>query len=216
MKIALTLIGLLLIGGCQANGALTDEQEDHAPWWSIDFQGPPYMIGWVESSAMEDINGRFFQRPGGGAIGTDTPEDGTESARGWHRVSGNVMPVTGAALPKRIFVRWQSVVEPQTYKVWVDIPEEARKIMHASISLPCPQTRRSRYGASLILGLAPGGAVQVWVRNNCTRPVKVARAQADIEPLGPSQGKNEGRYAYRISEQAQRYIERYGIPYGSW
>lgn len=126
------------------------------------------------------------------------------------------MPVTGAALPKRIFVRWQSVVEPQTYKVWVDIPEEARQIMHTSISQPCPQTRRSRYGASLVLGLAPGGAVQVWVRNNCTRPVKVARAQADIEPLGPSQGKSEGRYAYRISEQTQRYIERYGIPYGSW
>ncbi len=40
--------------------------------------------------------------------------------------------------------------------------------------------------ASVYLGLAPGGVVQVWVRDSCNHPVKVARAQAEIEPLGPS------------------------------
>ncbi|MNW22394.1 hypothetical protein D3C71_2238420 [compost metagenome] len=58
--------------------------------------------------------------------------------------------------------------------------------------------------------------VQVWVRDSCHDAIKVARAQAEIEPLGPSQGKNEGRYAYTLDEKVQRYIERYGIPYGSW
>lgn len=37
-----------------------------------------------------------------------------------------------------------------------------------------------------------------------------------VEPLGPDQGNNEGRYAYKVSEKAKRYIERFGIPYGSW
>ncbi|MDH4553958.1 DUF2931 family protein, partial [Pseudomonas sp. BN417] len=64
--------------------------------------------------------------------------------------------------------------------------------------------------------LAPGGTIQVWVHNRCYKSVKVARAQAEIEPLGPSQGQTAGEYAYDPSEKAKRYIERFGIPYGSW
>jgi hypothetical protein len=70
--------------------------------------------------------------------------------------------------------------------------------------------------ASLYVGLAPGGVLQVWVEDSCYKAIAVARAQAEIEPLGPSQGKNQGRYAYPVSEKAKRYIEKFGIPYGSW
>lgn len=70
--------------------------------------------------------------------------------------------------------------------------------------------------ASLYLGLAPGGIVQAWVRDQCHNVVKIARTNAEIEPLGPSQGKTDGRYAYKINENTKRYIDKYGIPYGSW
>ncbi|MBH3427952.1 DUF2931 family protein [Pseudomonas alkylphenolica] len=215
-SVLMGLLALLLISGCQALDPLSGEHDAHAQWWSIDFHGPDYMKGWVENSTVEDVDGRIIDNRGGGVIGSDTPEDGTESARGWRWVSSNVMPVVGASLPKRVFVRWQSIVEPQTYKAWVDIPEEGREVMRTSTSRRCPETRLSRYGASMILGLAPGGTVQVWARDRCGKAVKIARAQAEIEPLGPSQGKNEGRYAYKISEKSRRYIERFGIPYGSW
>jgi len=212
MKVLMALMGLLLISGCQLSG----EENRQPPWWDIGFKGPSYMLGEVELRIVEDVNGKFFQRPGGGPVGTDTPEDGTESARGWPRhIGGAIEPVTGAALPKRIFVRWQSVVEPQTYKGWVDIPEKAREVMRASTSQRCPETNRYRYGASLILGLAPGGVVQVWVKDSCHDAIKVARAQVGIEPLGPHLGKSNGHY-YPQSEKSKRYIERYGIPYGSW
>ena len=178
---------------------------------------PSYMIGVVEHSAVEDVNGELFNRPGGGAIGTATPSLGTESARGWHGVAGNVIPVTGADLPKRIYVRWQSVVEPQTYQAWIDIPEEARQLMHSSTHRRCAETpeRNARYTASVILGLAPGGIVQVWVRDSCRKAIKVTRAQAEVAPLGPHLGKSGGKY-YPQSEKSKRYIEKYGIPYGSW
>lgn len=218
MKVLVVILGLFLINGCRATDPLSGEYDPHPLWWSIDFQGPPYMIGEVEGRVVEDINGRLFHQSGGGAIGTDTPEHLPDAARGWHRVSGNTMPVLGAALPKRIFVRWQSVIELQTYQGWVDIPEQAREVMRTSVGRRCDETPGdpARYGASLILGLAPGGVIQVWSRDSCHRPVKVARGQAQVEPLGPSQGKGEGRYAYKVSEKVQRYIERYGIPYGSW
>lgn len=218
MKPLITLLGILLIAGCQTADPLSAKNDPKSQWWELNFTEPHYMKVWVEDSAVEDINGKLFHHTGGGSASGGEPEDGTESARGWRGVGGSGKAVVGADLPQRIFVRWQSMVEPQTYKVWVDIPDQARQLMHSSIMQRCPATpeQEARYRAAIYLGLAPGGAVQVWVRDSCHRPVKVARAQAEIEPLGPSQGKNEGRYGYPVSEKAKRYIEKYGIPYGSW
>ncbi|MHC8401712.1 DUF2931 family protein [Pseudomonas sp. MDT1-17] len=218
MKRFIMLLAILLIAGCQSADPLSAKNDPRSQWWDLNFVEPLYMKIWVEDSAVEDINGKLFHHTGGGSASGGEPEDGTESAKGWRGVGGSGKPVIGADLPKRIFVRWQSMVEPQTYKVWIDIPEQARQLMVTSVMKRCPETpeQEGRYMASVYLGLAPGGVVQVWVRDSCHRPVEVARAQAEIEPLGPSQGKNEGRYGYPVSEKSKRYIEKFGIPYGSW
>lgn len=218
MKRLIPLLGLLLIAGCQAAEPLSAKNDPKSQWWELAFTEPHYMKVWVEDSAVEDISGKVFHHTGGGSASGGQPDDGTESAKGWRGVGGSGKAVIGADLPKRIFVRWQSIVEPQTYKVWVDIPEQARQLMRSSIMQRCPQTpeQEARYMAAIYMGLAPGGVIQVWVRDSCHRPVEVAHAQAEVEPLGPSQGKNEGRYAYPVSEKSKRYIEQFGIPYGSW
>lgn len=179
---------------------------------------PIYMTGWVEDSAVEDVRGRLFNHGSGGGIGFGEYGYSAEYGRGWPSGLGGLnRAVIGADMPARIYVRWQSVVEPQTYRAWVSIPEEARKIMHASTHRRCPDMpeRPARYMAALYLGLAPGGTIQVWVRDECNKSVKVARAQAEVEPLGPHLGKAGGNY-YPQSEPSKRYIEKYGIPYGSW
>ncbi|MNP05130.1 hypothetical protein D3C76_970740 [compost metagenome] len=219
MRSLLALLGLLLVSGCQAMDPLSGANDPHSPWWSLGFVEPDYMKVWVEDSAVVDIKGRLFRNTGQGIAAGDEPEDGTEAARGWGGGAGPTgVAVVGADLPQRIYVRWQSIVEPQTYRGWVEIPEEARQIMRDSVAWRCPEKPlwESNYRASLYLGLAPGGIIQVWVYNRCYRSVKVARAQAEVEPLGPDLGRNEGRYAYKPSEKAKRYIERFGIPYGSW
>ncbi|ROL80945.1 hypothetical protein BK636_15755 [Pseudomonas chlororaphis] len=217
MRVFIALLGTLLLSGCHAD-PLSGKNDPKAPWWQLGFIEPFYMEVWVEDSAVEDINGKLFLRTGkGSAAGGDLGYD-KEWARGWgDKVGASGWSVVGADLPKRIYVRWQSVVEPQTYRAWIDIPEEARKIMATSTNRRCPETphQTARYMASVYLGLAPGGIVQVWVRDECHHPVKVARAQGEIEPLGPHLGKSSGQY-YPLSENAKRYIERYGIPYGSW
>ncbi|PWE39436.1 hypothetical protein C9I50_18580 [Pseudomonas prosekii] len=218
MKRLITLLGMLIVVGCQSAEPLSAKEDPKSQWWELAFTEPNYMKVWVEDSEVEDINGKVFKRTGAGTAAGGQPEDGKESARGWGSVGSSGKMVIGADLPKRIYVRWQSIVEPQTYRVWLDIPEEARQLMVASVSKRCPETpeKEGRNTASIYLGLAPGGVVQVWVRDACHRPVKVAHAKAEIEPLGPSQGKNQGRYAYPVSEKSKRYIEKYGIPYGSW
>jgi hypothetical protein len=219
MKQVIALLCVLLLAGCQTTDPLSAKGDPKSEWWELAFTEPDYMKTWVEDSSVQDINGRIFYKTGGGTAVGGESGDGTESARGWTGgVGGSGKRVVGADLPVRIWVRWQSIAEQKTWQAWVDIPEEARQLMVSSVNQRCPQTpdQEARFMASVYLGLAPGGVVQVWVRDSCHHPVKVARAQAEIEPLGPSQGKNEGRYAYPVSEKAKRYIEKFGIPYGSW
>ncbi|MBC9000209.1 DUF2931 family protein [Pseudomonas sp. N40(2020)] len=218
MKAMIALLGVLLLAGCQTGSSDTGANDPKSPWWELGFIEPDYMKVWVEDSSVLDINNRMFFRVGGKSAAGGEPEDGTESARGWGVAGGAGIPVTGADLPKLVFVRWQSISEQKTYKGFIEIPEEARQLMVKSTHQRCPETpkKAARYMASLYVGLAPGGVLQAWVRDSCHHPTKVAHAQGEIEPLGPQQGKHGGRYAYPVSEKAKRYIERWGIPYGSW
>lgn len=219
MRAMLILLVALLAAGCQATEVSDLQVHPSTTQWSLSFNEPFFMKAWVEDSAVEDINGKMFQRAGGGRASGGEPQDGTESARGWGKnVTGSIREVVGADLPKRIYVRWQSIVESQTYRAWVDIPEEARQIMQASVTQLCPSSPQNGPNslALVYVGLAPGGIVEVRVADACMKSIKVARTQAEIEPLGPDQGKSQGQYAYPVSEKAKRYIETYGIPYGSW
>src|SRR5690606_10673964 len=135
--------------------------------------------GWVEASLVEDIHGHVFNHGSAGVIGTGSVDYGhaTELAQGWPRdltASSGVRGVVGADLPKRIFVRWPSIVEPQTYRAWVEISEQARQILHRSTGQRCPARPEevANYRATVYVGLAPGGMVQVWVRDNCFKTIK--------------------------------------------
>ncbi|MGY4817471.1 DUF2931 family protein [Pseudomonas chlororaphis subsp. piscium] len=217
MRMLIALLSTLLLTGCLASDPLSGKNDPKSPWWDLGFTEPYYMEVWVEDSAVEDINEKLFRRTGGGSATGGQPAANSESAKGWKGVGVGGKSVIGADLPKRIFVRWQSVVEPQTYRVWIDVPEEARQLMRTATDRRCPATpgQTASYMASVNLGLAPGGIVQVWVRDECSHPIKVARVQAEVEPLGPHLGKSNGHY-YPLSENSKRYIEQYGIPYGSW
>ncbi|MDB5993515.1 MAG: hypothetical protein JWP42_651 [Pseudomonas sp.] len=211
-------LGVLLLSGCQAADPLSGVNDPHSPWWDLRFTAPSYMSGWVEVSAVVDINNRFFPRSGEGVIGSGEYYEGSPySARGWSDTSGNGSFVSGADLPQRVFVRWQSSAEPQTYQGWIEIPEEARQFMRHSIARRCAKypERPASNQPSMTLGLAPGGIVQVWVWDECLRSVPFVRAQVQIEPLGPDLGKSNGRY-YPQTKGSKQYVEKFGIPYGSW
>jgi len=204
------ILALLFLGGC------AERNPGSLPYkcWRLGFLAPDHMEVWVETADVEDIRGNLFYRMGGGTVSIAKPSDGSGNTAGWRSGLGwgAGRHVNGADLPRRIYVRWQSLADPQTYRVILDIPERARQLMSERLDPPCPA---SEYREALALGLAPGGVVRGWVMSTCGGPIEVLRAQAEIEPKGPYEGTSQG--AHRpLSETSRAYIEKHGIPYGSW
>jgi len=114
-----------------------------------------------------------------------------------------------------IYVRWQSLVEPQTYRWTFMVSERLRRALVEQEPVVWQGKKEMSCRANIAIGVAPGGRVVVWNAGFGFQPVEVMRGQAEVEPLGPDQGKYGGRYV-RISDDAKQYVEERGIPYGSW
>ena len=114
------------------------------------------------------------------------------------------MPVNNVDLPDRIFLRWQSLAEPQTYKINIKIPQWVCDEMVRPERVFCRGSKEwiDDYRDIVTLGMAPGGIVKVWVGGACLGFTEVGRFQAEIEPLGPHKNGNY-RY-YRAPNPAYR------------
>ena len=214
-KIAVLLCGLLLSGCSQSFAQLSSHEA-----WFLGFGAPDYMEVWIETADVVDIQERVFRRAGAGIASIQTPPDNQGKPDGWpeNPGGGKGRDVTGADLPRLIYVRWQSLAEPQTYEAYIVIPESAREIMRKPEKTFCTADAKwiIDYRNDIGIGLAPGGIAKVWLGGPCLKSVEIARVVGTISKKGPYQGKNEGRYALPLSPESQAYIEKFGIPYGSW
>jgi len=182
---------------------------------------------WIETADTYGINGMVRIEAGSGtasigyprALSKGIPEVFKGDPKGWpERVGwGAGKYVKGADLPKQIYVRWQSLVEPQTYHTRIDIPESIRDIMRKGEKAFCRADRKwiTDYRKAIVIGLAPGGIAKAWVTGPCLSPIEIARVQAKVDRTGPYDGKSGGKHR-PLSPTSKAYVEKFGIPYGSW
>ena len=211
----LFLITVLCIAGCQSNASSKPKMPYEA--WYLGFIAPNYMEVWLEQVNIGDNSGRIFPNAMGGVVSYGKPENLAIRAEGWpERIgSGKGRTLTGLDLPYVVSLRWQSMVEPQTYHALFTIPDWAREKMVERIPGQCPSGYHFDYREALTIGLAPGGVVKVWIMGPCLDPIEVLTLQAEIEPKGPYGGKSNGKYR-PLSPVVKRYVDKYGVPYGSW
>ncbi|QOF88405.1 DUF2931 family protein [Pseudomonas sp. ADPe] len=187
--------------------------------WFLGFGTPNYMEVWVETADVVDVRERVFRRAMSGIASTQRPKDLQSDPSGWPKRPGGGAGkyVRGADLPRLIYVRWQSLVEPQTYAAYIVIPEAARQAMLKGERAHCPATGKwiTDYRETLTVGLAPGGIAKVWLAGPCLAPIEVTRVQGEIVKKGPYGGTSDGKHR-PLSETSKAYIEKHGIPYGSW
>ncbi|MGY2182836.1 DUF2931 family protein [Pseudomonas agarici] len=179
--------------------------------WYVGLAAPRHMEVWVETVDVLDQRGLAFFRVHGGVAGY------TRQPEGWHKGGGAMKPVNNVDLPERIFLRWQSLVEPQAYRIRIPIPQWVRDEMVRPERVFCAadQENVTLYRNRITLGMAPGGIVKVWVGAGCLGFKEVGRFQAEIEALGPYRGKSNGKYV-PIEPENKAYIDQHGIPYGTW
>lgn len=212
----------LCFGGCT-----TDHRQSLPPdGWSLNFFTPDYMEAWIETADVVDINDRVFRRAGSGVPATGYPRGLSKGipahfkgdANGWFKdPGGKGRYVTGADLPRLVYVRWQSMAEPQTYEVYIEITESVRQLMRKREDVFCAFEGKviTDYRELLVVGLAPGGIAKVWVGGPCLPAIEVTRVQGTINPKGPYGGTSNGKHR-PLSEESKAYIEKFGIPFGSW
>ncbi|GLQ50526.1 DUF2931 family protein [Dyella flava] len=203
--LALFLAGCALTQSTPRNGLPYDS-------WYLGFRAPARMEVWLETADIEDTQGRIFVGMMQGIVALAYRGDPV----GWGpRISsGAGRDIYNAGLPKRIYVRWQSLVEPQTYRAIIEIPEQARQMMLTKVQSVL-RADDYEYQSDLSIGLAPGGWIKVWVKSPASRAVEVLCMRAQIEPKGPYQGHYNGEYV-RLNPEIHDYLKTHTIPYDSW
>ncbi|MBT8767003.1 DUF2931 family protein [Metapseudomonas boanensis] len=209
-------LGLLLwLAGC-ANGAHRLPYDS----WRLGFGTPNYMEVWIETADAVDVQDRVFRRAMSGIASTQSPKNLKSDPRGWPERpgAGAGKQVLGADLPRLIYVRWQSLAEPQTYGAYLVIPEATRQAMLKGEKAFCQADAKwiTGYRDVLTVGLAPGGIARVWLMGACLSAIDVARVQGTVVREGPDGGQSGGQYALPLEPESKAYIEKFGIPYGSW
>jgi hypothetical protein len=209
---------LLILTGCTSVAEPFKTKLPSDEDWYLGFFRPPYMETWIERVDVVDVRGNYYTNVGGGTTASSWQED----PKGWPKPMqvpmGTGRSITGSALPKFVFVRWQSLVEPQTYRIVLEIPESAREQMLRKMPYPKHPTDFA-YEDILTVELVPGGWVKAWVQSSISTPVEILCLKAEVEPKGPDQGLNEGRYAYALNKlhpETQEYLKTHAIPYDSW
>ena len=200
-----------LLGGCTTSQAQPKLPFD--AWYAGTF-APDHMEVWVESVDVIDRRGLAYERVNGGV-----PSYASTTA-GWpsHPAGGAGKGLRGIDLPEIIFVRWQSLVEPQTYNVRINIPEWVLEEMLKPQASYCRGEKRvveGMYRRFITIGLAPGGIAKAWVGGPCLQSIEIGRFEAAISKVGPYGGKSNGEHR-PLSDKAKAYIEQHGVPYGSW
>ncbi|PBP77743.1 DUF2931 family protein [Pseudomonas syringae] len=187
--------------------------------WTLGFSAPDYMEVWIETADVVDSQDHVFQRAASGIASMQSPPNNSGNPRGWPKrgPAGGGKRVIGADLPKYIHVRWQSLVEPQTYLMVVKIPEATRELMRKGEKVFCTFNGKwiTGYRDSIGIRLVPGGIARVWVGGPCMTPVEVTTVKAMIDPRGPYEGKSGGHHR-PLSAVSKAYVEKFGVPYDSW
>lgn len=202
---------LLSLTACASGARLPPIPELPYAAWNIGFAAPKHMEVWIETVDVLDRRGLAFFRVHGGVASY------TGNVKGWHQGVSGGKPINNVDLPDQLFLRWQSLVEPQAYKIKITIPQWVRDEMITPQHVLCEWNRqwKNDYRKMITLGMAPGGIVKVWVGGACLDFKEIGRFQAEVESRGPYLN-NKGLFYRAPNRAAQAWIDQHGIPYGSW
>ncbi|QIB51858.1 DUF2931 family protein [Pseudomonas sp. OIL-1] len=214
-RIVALLLGLLLSGCAPGFGKSLPYDA-----WFLGFLAPSYMEVWIETADVVDIEERVYRQAMSGIAAIQTPPENRGDPKGWPEGPGmgKGKHVIGAKLPRLVYVRWQSLAEPQTYDAYIVISSKIQELMIKPERVRCHGVGKwvTDHRYMFTIGLAPGGIAKAWLSGPCLQPIEIGRVEGDIVTRGPYLGEMKGVYAAKLRPESQAYVDEFGIPFGSW
>ena len=223
--IAGVVLGGMVLAGCHDRRAgvkslLGDGVEqwgqklpyDH---WEFNFVYPVNLPALVTMVYLEDgdIRESILRRP-------DSAEPSQSSVGRWgHKMGGFLAYAnTGKALPVRMTVCWDSVIDKKEYETELWFSRETWQQMLTAY----PDTYRpgkTYYRNRMIIGLPPGGKVRVWLKDNRNPSVLQAPARQFTltgEDRLICKGITKHPNGYVYYGKTPDFIKGKSYPYGEW
>ncbi len=210
------VMGLLsfisFLSGC--DGVTMNKEVTNFEWYAVATAPRDY--------PMEVTGGTFFYK--GQDRGVYIPSGGTLT-QGWGEsssayVGGDEIP----PLPDRVEVEFYSYAENEFYKAAFSLPYDEILAKFQQQLRDAPDKRNYSH---FLLGIAPGGAMSVWIKGRRTIEVyfgqaeKVERAPSTAFDL-PFKSKEQSNHyvesalAESVTPEQLEYIKTYGAPIGTW
>lgn len=203
----LSLIVLFILSGC-GNMFTKNKTKFH---WLAQESAP-------QNFYMRVINGTFYYHNKDGGLYIPTA-----AKIGYNWGEGESVHVVGddfKTLPDRVDIRFYSFWENKIYHGSFELPYE--KIL-ALFKEGVAKDKENPTFRKIIVGMAPGGAVAVWVSGRETREVffGYAKPYEDnmYDPLGgPIEDTKEYAESYLqdLSPDIYAHIKKEGVPFGIW
>ncbi len=212
----ITLLSIIdFLSGCGAETMSKDtKQVTHFRWYAVATAPRDY--------PMEVIGGEIIYKGGGGS--SPIPYGGTLTT-GWGKsASGHSGGPENPPLPDRVKVTFYSYAENQSYQADFALPYDT--ILAKFQQQPKEHPNESNYD-QILLGIAPGGAMSVWLDG--MRTIEVYFGQAEKIELTPSEAfrlpfkskQQSDEYvakalAESVTPEQLAYIKTHGAPIGAW
>ncbi len=198
------IILCLLFSGC-TNSELKKNKLNE---WRISTMSPKYYTVRVDTLLIGSENQKKVWK---GMVGKTTvfsssPLDWSGGER-FH--SG--YKIKSSDLPGSFYIRWHSLANEKTYNKNIELSEFVRENMGKYHEKRCGNNYNLYpYKNNILLGLAPDGMISVFLNGRCFDNELQFKVQA-------VEYKVADDFVYpELSEEAQAYVDEYGVPVGIW
>lgn len=214
MKIIYQCLFLILcLTGCSTKAEVAEEYR----YWSYGYTSPAYFEMKTEYLQASMPDGHIMRLMAGTSVGGGHPDDGL--GYDFAPAFANMMyQERYTELPDSMVVSWFSHAEKQFYAANIHFRPDIKKQMMTPYLSNCLGVQEMRYHNEVVIGLAPGGYVQVWGAGGCgDKDILVGKFKGwkMVESI-------TGTKPYQLREQTEEYHEKFAdilakpIPYEKW
>lgn len=205
LALAFALLSTACSTGAQTsfNAGSPQSHAGHLPW-TISHLAPDHMEAYLNGIVVFDIRNRMNPSAVRGSPSMGRPAPGDEITVGWPSSPGwgSVTPVK-LDLPKKLIISWRSFVDQHEYYAQIEIPEHARQQMKVSHRIECFKSDgpRDHYRNNLVVGIAPGGIVKLWLNGQCLDAVEIGRYEGERDA-----SERKGYSSRPLSDKTKAYL----------